>query len=55
MQDELATHKTKSYFAYIVAELAILGLSDAWDDYCIGIRPTANEMQAMANQREEQA
>lgn len=55
MQDELATHKTKSYFAYIVAELAILGLSDAWDDYCIGIRPTANEMQAMAKQREEQA
>ena len=55
MQDELATHKSKSYFSYIVAELAILGLSDTWDEYCIGIRPTANEMQAMAKQREEQA
>ncbi len=54
LQDELKKHQNKSYFAYIVAELAILGLSDVWEDYCTGKRPTATEMQEIAIQRQEQ-
>lgn len=54
MQDELAEYKTESYFAYIVAELAILGLSDVWEEYCMGVRPTASEIQKIKKQREEQ-
>lgn len=55
MQDELAKCKSESYFAYIVAELTILGLSDVWEEYCLGVRPTASEIQKMETQREEQA
>lgn len=54
LQDELKKHQNKSYFSYIVAELAILGLSDVWEDYCTGKRPTATEMQEIAIQRQEQ-
>ena len=52
LQDELKAYKDKSYFAYIIAELGTLGLSETWDAYCIGYKPTAQERQQAAEYKE---
>lgn len=55
LQSQLEPYKPESFFAYILAELAILGLSDTWEDFCIGNKPTASELNQQATQNEEQA
>lgn len=55
LQDELKAYKDKSYFAYIIAELGTLGLSETWDAYCIGYKPTAQERQQQAAEYKEHA
>ena len=52
LQDELKTYKDKSYFAYIIAELGTLGLSETWEAYCIGYKPTAQERQQETEYKE---
>lgn len=55
LQNQLEQYKTKDFFAYILAELAILGLSDTWEDFCIGNKSTVGEQNQQNIQNEEQA
>ena len=55
LQDQLQPYKNEKFFAYIVAELAILGLSETWEDFCIGNKPNVSELNHQATKNEEYA